>query len=72
MAKFRLTSFRVHGRSSYGAVIDAGMQSGKPSVALRVDILGEKTALIETSARQYCAAARAIMVRYPDLFDSDA
>jgi hypothetical protein len=49
--------------------IDHGMGSGKPSVALRVDLPDGQIIISETSARLFCTAARAIMARYPNLFD---
>lgn len=51
------------------AVLDAGMQSGKPSVVLRIDLPDGTHVVAETSARLLCTAARAINARYPDLFE---
>lgn len=53
------------------AVIEAGMQTGLPSIALRIDLPDGKTVIAETSARLFCTAARAIMARYPHLFDGE-
>ena len=53
------------------AVLDKGMTSGRPSVGLRLDLPDGQHVLAETSARLFCAAAKAIMARYPDLFDGD-
>lgn len=53
------------------AVVDKGMGSGQPSVALRVDLPDGKILITETSARLFCTAARAIMARYPNLFEGD-
>lgn len=50
------------------AVLDGGMQSGRPSVALRVDLPDGKVVIAETTARLLCTAAKAIMAKYPDLF----
>ena len=50
------------------AVLDGGLTSGRPSVALRVDLPDGKYVVAETSARLFCMAARAIMAKYPDLF----
>lgn len=50
------------------AVLEKGMQGGKPSIMLRIDLPDGKTVLAETSARLWCTAARMIMVKYPDLF----
>ena len=52
------------------AVLDKGMGSGRPSVALRIEVEG-KPVIAQTSARLFCTAARAIMVKYPDLFEGD-
>ena len=51
------------------AVLDAGMQSGKPSVTFRFTGPDGQPILIETSARLFCSTARAITARYPDLFE---
>lgn len=54
------------------AVLASGMQSGLPSVALRVDLPDGKIVIAETSARLFCMAARAILARFPNLFEDDA
>jgi hypothetical protein len=51
------------------AVLANGMESGKPSVCIRIDLPDGKHVLAETSARLFCVAARAIMARYPNLFE---
>ena len=51
------------------AALDSGMLSGKPSVAFRMTLPDGKTVIAQTSARLFCGAARAIMGRYPDLFE---
>ena len=51
------------------AVLDEGMESGKPSIMLRIDLPDGKTVIAETSARLFCIAARAIVAKYPTLFD---
>lgn len=51
------------------AVLDRGTTSGKPSVALRLDLPGGKVVIAETTARLFCTAAKAIMAKYPDLFE---
>lgn len=70
-----LTPDMVHlGRIAGLAVLDKGTQSGRPSVALRieVDAGGEAQIIIaQTSARLFCTAAKAIMAKYPDLFEGD-
>jgi hypothetical protein len=53
------------------AVLDGGMKSGLPSVAIRLDLPDGKTVVAETSARLFCTAARAIMAQYPNLFEAD-
>lgn len=52
-------------------VLDAGTQSGRPSVALKIDLPDGQTVVAQTTARLFCTHARAIMARYPDLFDGD-
>lgn len=52
-------------------VLDNGMRSGRPSVALTADLPDGRKFVIQTSARLFCTHARAIMARYPDLFDGD-
>lgn len=54
------------------AVLDSGMSSGRPSVALRIELPDGTRVLAETSARLFCSAARAIEGRFPDLFRDDA
>lgn len=54
------------------AVIDGGTDSGRPSIALRIDLPDARTIVAETTARLFCTAARAVMARYPDLFRDDA
>lgn len=49
-------------------VLDAGMESSRPSVALRIDLPDGTSVIAETSARLLATAGRAIMARYPDLF----
>lgn len=51
------------------AVLEGGMKSGRPSVAFRIDLPDGKVVIAETTARLFCAAARAIMAKYPNLFD---
>jgi hypothetical protein len=60
---------RMHDASIVGvAVLNEGMQSGKPSVAFRIDLKDGSVVIAQTSARLFCGAAKAIMTRYPDLF----
>jgi hypothetical protein len=60
------------------AVLEHGMASGKPSVAIRIDLdeairvgWGTKGQVIlaETSAKLFCSAVKIIMAKYPDLFN---
>ena len=53
-------------------VIDAGLVSGRPSVALRLDLPDGRVVVAETTARLFVSAGRAIAARYPDLFKDDA
>lgn len=53
------------------AVLEMGMASGRPSVAMRFDMPDGQTLIAETSARLFCSTARAIMAKYPGLFDGD-
>ena len=53
------------------ALLDAGMQSGRPSVSIRFDLPDGKTVVAETSLRLFAAAARAFAAKYPDLFVGD-
>lgn len=49
--------------------VDGGMGSGRPSVMIRVDLPDGRVFLTETSARLFCSAARAVMAKYPKLFE---
>jgi hypothetical protein len=51
------------------AVLDAGLASGRPSVAIRIDLPDGKTVIAETTARLFVSAGRMIVGRFPDLFD---
>ena len=53
------------------AVLGGGMASGRPSIALRIELPDGTTVIVETSARLFCTAARAIMAKYPNLFEDD-
>jgi hypothetical protein len=53
------------------ALLDAGIQSGKPSVTIRIDLPDGRTVLTETSLRLFVSAAKAFASRYPDLFEGD-
>lgn len=59
------------------AVLDGGMETGRPSIAIRLPLKGavkvgklEPTDIVfETSARLFCTAAKMIMAKYPELFN---
>ena len=53
------------------ALLDSGMQSGRPSVTIRIDLKDGRTVLTETSLRLFVTAARAFAAKYPDLFVGD-
>lgn len=54
------------------AVLDKGMNSGRPSVTIRLDLPGQRQVVVaETSARLFCQAARIIMARYPKLLEGE-
>ncbi len=51
------------------AVLSAGMTSGRPSVGIKIELPDGQTVVAETSALLFCTAAKAIMARYPRMFD---
>lgn len=51
------------------AVLASGMTSGRPSVMFRLNLPDGSVVLAETSARLFCIAARAVMAKFPDLFE---
>jgi hypothetical protein len=51
------------------AVLDFGMTSGRPSMAIRLDLPDGSHVIAETSARLFAIAARLIMAKYPKLED---
>ena len=53
------------------ALLEHGMASGRPSVAIRLDLHDGTVIVAETSARLFCAAGRAIVAKHPDLFEGD-
>ena len=53
------------------AVLEMGMSSGRPSVAIRIDLPDGQVVVAQTSARLFCAAGRAIAAKYPGLFEGD-
>jgi hypothetical protein len=52
-------------------VLEGGMTSGLPSVALRIDLPDGQTVIAETSARLFVSAGNAVQARYPDLLEGD-
>lgn len=64
----------IHIRDSAFRVttLDMGMASGRPSVAIRIDLPDGRVVLFETSARIFYEAARLIEATYPGLFDGSA
>lgn len=48
------------------AALPAGMASGRPSIALRVDLPDGSVVVAQTSYRLFQAAARALAARYGD------
>lgn len=54
------------------ATLEGGLASGRPSIAIRIDLPDGKVVVVETTARLFCSAGRAIQAKYPDLFGDDA
>lgn len=50
------------------AVIPGGMASGRPSIALRLDLPDGKVVVTETSLQAWVAATAAMRARYPEPF----
>lgn len=61
----------TEGHFSAVAILDGGMTSGKPSVALRITLPDGRTVIAQTTARLFCMAGRAFVAKYPDLFEGD-
>lgn len=53
------------------AVLDRGMASGRPSVAIRLETHDGTVIIAETSARLFATAGRMVAAKYPDLFEGD-
>lgn len=53
------------------AILDKGMETGRPSAMIRVPLEDGTVAIVETSARIMVAIGRAIIGKYPDLLDND-
>lgn len=51
------------------AVLEGGMKSGQPSVVILCERTNGEVRLFQTSARLFCVTTKAIMARYPELFD---
>ena len=50
------------------AVLEDALESGRPSVAIRINLPDNHVIIVETTARLFCSAGRTISARYPDLF----
>lgn len=50
------------------AVLERGMSSGKPSIALRLDLPTGQTVIAQTSLAAWIAVTCALRGRYPDEF----
>lgn len=62
------------GRIAGLAVLDKGTKRGRPSVAFRIETEHSddiEIVIAQTTARLFCTAAKAIMAKYPDLFEDD-
>lgn len=46
------------------AALSKGMTSGKPSIAIRINLPGGKVAIAETSMRLFLGAAEAFKIKY--------
>jgi uncharacterized protein (UPF0371 family) len=53
------------------AILEEGMESGQPSVAIRIDLRDGQIMIAQTSAKLFCAAATMIMSRYPNIMRED-
>jgi hypothetical protein len=51
------------------AILDEGMESGLPSVMLRLDMPDGTTIIAQQTARQIATLGRLIMAKYPNLLD---
>ena len=58
------------GTLQHVAVLDGGMESGLPSIMVRIDLPGGQGQVIaEQTARQIATLGRMLMAKYPHLFD---
>jgi hypothetical protein len=66
-----LVGKRVHHIGGGGEIqvagLEGGMQSGLPSVTIRIDLPNGEVVLAETSMRLFLNAAKAFMARYGDV-----
>ena len=53
------------------AVRDGRLESGRPSVSIRLDLPDGTFVIAETTARLFCTAGRAIQAKYSTLFTDD-
>jgi len=50
------------------ALLDKGMESGLPAVAIRLDLPDGRVVVGQMSARLFCTAARMFVAKHPELF----
>lgn len=53
------------------AALPSGMTSGKPSVAVRIDLPDGRAVIAQTSMRLFLMAARAFRARFGDVDEQD-
>lgn len=53
-------------------VLEGGTASGRPSVALRLELPDGTVVCAETTARLFAMTGNALQARYPDLLKDDA
>lgn len=51
------------------AFLEAGMQSGKPSITIRIDLPDGRVVITETSGMLFMAAARAFAAKFGDILE---
>ena len=54
------------------AVLDHHLLTGRPSIAIRLDLPDGSTVIAETTARMFVIAGRMVVAKYPNLFDGEA
>jgi hypothetical protein len=60
-----------HGILKHVAILEGGMESGRPSVSFRIDLIdGSGTSiLVQQTARQMVLLARIIEAKFPDVME---